>query len=194
MHARPSFRVPRKRRPLGQSMVEFALVAPIFFALMVGVIDGGLCLYSVNAAANTANRGSEMVAAYGDFTNVAPPIDNADSRAVQWMVHSGLGGVGLSKATGYWIFKTDASSNLVQDAVNCPDNLSGRPANLCYDHFDASGNWDSSSNWLPTSRSVTTRAADYGELEIDYTYQWFFGTHAVIPMRTTRFFRVEPQQ
>lgn len=183
-------------------MVEFALVAPIFFALVFGVVDGGLCLFSVNAAGNTANRGAEMIAAYGNFTNIVapatgpttPPLDNADTHAVQLMAHSGLGGVGLSKATDYWIFKTDATGNLVQDTVKCPDALAGRPANICYDHFDASGNWDTASNWLPVSRSVSSSSADYAELEIDYSYQWFFGTHAQIPMKATRYFRIEPQQ
>ena len=42
----------------GQSMVEFALVLPLFFLLIFGLIDGGRVVYINNAVAEAAREGA----------------------------------------------------------------------------------------------------------------------------------------
>ena len=57
LHARPPagtrFRIGR-RRAAGQALVEFALVVPIFFLLVFGIIDGGRAIFSYNQMSQAA--------------------------------------------------------------------------------------------------------------------------------------------
>lgn len=51
---------PQKRSapPRGQSAVEFALVAPIFFALILGIVASGILLFQASAVSNAAQGGA----------------------------------------------------------------------------------------------------------------------------------------
>src|SRR2546423_7214061 len=42
----------------GQSMVEFAVLAPVFFLLLLGTIDLGRAVYTYNAISNAAREGA----------------------------------------------------------------------------------------------------------------------------------------
>ena len=66
----------RRRRERGQSLVEFALVAPIFFLLIFAIVDFGLGLrawITVTQSAREAVR----------FASVTCATDDADSVAVE---------------------------------------------------------------------------------------------------------------
>jgi len=72
------------RRRGGQSMVEFAVLAPIFFLLLLGTIDLGRAVYIYNAISDAAREG----------TRAAIPFDNPlpTNAAVLAAVQSKLGG------------------------------------------------------------------------------------------------------
>lgn len=44
----------RRRAQRGQTLVEFALVAPLFFLLVIGIINVGYAIYAYNTVANAA--------------------------------------------------------------------------------------------------------------------------------------------
>src|ERR687888_572732 len=46
------------RRRSGQSMVEFAVLAPIFFLLLLGTIDLGRAIYVYNSISDAAREGA----------------------------------------------------------------------------------------------------------------------------------------
>jgi hypothetical protein len=73
-------------------MVEFALVMPVFFAAMWGIINGGFLLYSMNAVAHAALLGSDSIAASGN-------AENADILGIQRMANAGLGTTALVTVT-----------------------------------------------------------------------------------------------
>jgi len=52
----------RRRRSTGQSLVEFALVFPIFILILAGVIDFGLGLYSYMTTINSVRDGGRLAA------------------------------------------------------------------------------------------------------------------------------------
>jgi hypothetical protein len=52
------------RRRAGQSMVEFAVLAPIFFLLLLGTIDLGRAVYIYNAISNGAREGARAAVPY----------------------------------------------------------------------------------------------------------------------------------
>ncbi len=72
------------RRHSGQSMVEFAVLAPIFFLLLLGTIDLGRAVYIYNTISDAAREG----------TRAAIPFDTPlpTSAAVLGAVQSKLGG------------------------------------------------------------------------------------------------------
>jgi Flp pilus assembly protein TadG len=54
--------IPRGRRPRsrGQSLVEFALVIPIFLLLLFGLIDGGRLVYQHSVLSQAAREGARL--------------------------------------------------------------------------------------------------------------------------------------
>jgi Flp pilus assembly protein TadG len=55
----------QRRRFFGQNMVEFALVAPLFFFTIFGVLEGGWLLYNQNEITNAARDGARYAAVHG---------------------------------------------------------------------------------------------------------------------------------
>ncbi len=72
------------RRHTGQSMVEFAVLAPVFFLLLLGTIDLGRAVYIYNSISDAAREGARA----------AIPFDTPlpTSTAVVAAVQSKLGG------------------------------------------------------------------------------------------------------
>lgn len=58
MHFRPRLR--GRRTSQGQSLVEFALVLPVFVLLLAGMIDFGLGLYSYMSLQSAAREGARL--------------------------------------------------------------------------------------------------------------------------------------
>ena len=56
----PVMRRERGERGYGQTMTEFAIVLPVLFMLMLGVLDGGLLMFSVGTAAAPKMLGSTI--------------------------------------------------------------------------------------------------------------------------------------
>jgi Flp pilus assembly protein TadG len=63
--SQPGARVARRKRSRAQAMVEFALVAPIFFLLLFGIIDFGRYVYYVQILNNAAREGARYAIVHG---------------------------------------------------------------------------------------------------------------------------------
>jgi Flp pilus assembly protein TadG len=57
-------RIPRFRRHGGQSMIEFALLAPVFFLLLLGTMDLGRGIYIYNSISDAAREGTRAAIPY----------------------------------------------------------------------------------------------------------------------------------
>ena len=83
----PTRRLGSRRRREGQSLVEFAVVLPIFLLLLAGLVDFGLGLYSqmtiINASREGARLGIVELGVPGADVNVAKQHvrDRVDSMA-----------------------------------------------------------------------------------------------------------------
>jgi Flp pilus assembly protein TadG len=64
----------RRHRTRGQSLVEFALVFPIFIMLLAGMIDFGLGLYSYMTIINAAREGGRLGATNCTATDCAGAV------------------------------------------------------------------------------------------------------------------------
>lgn len=56
---------PARRRPRGQALAEFAMVAPIFFLLLFGIIEGGRFILYYQALHNAAREGARYAIVHG---------------------------------------------------------------------------------------------------------------------------------
>jgi Flp pilus assembly protein TadG len=82
-----------RRRCEGQALAEVALVAPLFFALLFGVIDLGRVIWANDVVANAAREGARWAsvhAGYIPYTNVATP-DEIRSHAEGFVIAGGTG-------------------------------------------------------------------------------------------------------
>lgn len=65
------------RRPqLGAAVVEFAIVATLFFGLLVGIVEMGRVLFTWNSAVEATRRGARMavVTAPGDAATIRDEV------------------------------------------------------------------------------------------------------------------------
>ena len=54
----------------GQSLVEFALVLPLFLVLVMGIFDLGLAVFSYNSITNAAREGARLAIVNQDETTI----------------------------------------------------------------------------------------------------------------------------
>jgi Flp pilus assembly protein TadG len=71
----------RTSRQLGQSLVEFALVLPIFLAILIGMVDIGRAVWANNAVANAAREAARWAVVHGGTPDTAVRPDRPSPRA-----------------------------------------------------------------------------------------------------------------
>ena len=57
--------LPRRDRSLGQSLVEFGLVLPVFIAILIGMVDLGRAVWANNSVANAAREAARFASVHG---------------------------------------------------------------------------------------------------------------------------------
>ncbi len=55
----------KKRRTAGQSLVEFALVLPLFCGMMLGILDAGRAIWAMSTASYAANEAARFAVVHG---------------------------------------------------------------------------------------------------------------------------------
>ena len=77
---------PRTPREPGQSLVEFALVLPIFLAILIGMVDIGRAVWANNAVANAAREATRYAVVHGGSKEnqcpVGPPVTTGQNQTV----------------------------------------------------------------------------------------------------------------
>jgi Flp pilus assembly protein TadG len=73
---------PGSRGALGQTLVEFALVFPIFILVLCGLIDMGRAVYSNNTLAQAAREATRLAATQAFWVASADPACNATAGPV----------------------------------------------------------------------------------------------------------------
>jgi hypothetical protein len=66
----------------GQAMVEFAIVLPIFLAMLLGIVDFGRVIWATNSLSNAASEAARFAIVHGGSANdpcpVGPPGPDAN--------------------------------------------------------------------------------------------------------------------
>jgi Flp pilus assembly protein TadG len=59
-----------RKKTLGQSLVEFAILGPLFFMLVFGIIEGGRLLWTFHTVTNAAKEGARYTTVRGAGTTL----------------------------------------------------------------------------------------------------------------------------
>jgi Flp pilus assembly protein TadG len=88
------------RRDRGQALVEFVLVAPIFFLLLFGIIDFGRYVYYVQILNNAAREGARYAIVHGSnsFQPTGPPNDPTGTAVASVVRNYAVGVIGTGAA------------------------------------------------------------------------------------------------
>ena len=103
MTASPRHRSRRwpRHRSRGQALVEFSLVAPIFFLVLFGIIDIGRYVYYVQILNNAAREGARYAIVHGtnSLAPTGPPEDPSGGAVVDVVRTYAVGVIGRADAS-----------------------------------------------------------------------------------------------
>lgn len=161
----------------GQTLTEFALVVPVLFMLIMGVLDGALLMFSVGTARYAAAEGSRLAAQLGN-------VSTADSQIVA-RVRGTVGTTQLFSVSEIDIYRLnqDGVGNLTPDASH-------------YNRYRLDGTAMGPISWPAAARNVSNGNSDFLGLTVHYSYTWKAGFFSPIgPVNTVAesYVRLEPQ-
>lgn len=162
------------------TVVEFALVAPVFFAALMGALDGGLLLFSANAVNHATGSGMIQLAQHGDQAD-------SDTAAVAAVTSGGFSATGFAKLDEVDIFpvKVDATTGAV--SMDTPPGCTAP----CINRYDSAGN-ALARPWNPQSRSTSLTSLTNLGITVKTHYSYLAFTSASLTLSQTRYFRLEP--
>ncbi|HKB46228.1 MAG TPA: TadE family protein [Ktedonobacterales bacterium] len=164
-------------------MVEFALIAPLFFTLLFGVVEFSL----ISTAIGVMNFATKDAARIGSLLGRTDPT--VDSQIVS-DIRSRSTGIVVAKVTQIEVYKSDAGGNVV--LVNNLGVVS--PVEYVY---DINGNNIGTTSWPVAQRRDTLLDADFLGVRVTYTYTYLTGfiagVGAQLTLTATSVQRIEPQ-
>lgn len=171
----------RRRRQRGQTLVEFALVLPVFLVILFGVIEFGFVLNaqlgvsfaSREAALTAAEAGSDATADCAILRSVQGTITAPADRSKVTSVR-----IYLSKANGTPVTPVKEIVYVRGGSLSCP-LLDGTPATLPYSYSFGSYTYNTRCAVLA---GCGTRTVDTIGVEITYDYDWKTPLPKLLPL------------
>jgi Flp pilus assembly protein TadG len=80
---------PRRRDARGQSMVELALVLPVFILLLVAIFDLGHVVWANDTLSNAAREAARFAIVHGDKSTSPATKQNIKDVAIDWADNAG---------------------------------------------------------------------------------------------------------
>lgn len=104
----------------GQALVEFAMVAPIFFMMLFAIIDFGRYVYYVQILNNAAREGTRYAIVHGSegVPHTGPPHDPSGAAVVNVVRDYAIGVIGINDASVLTITPTWYPDNSRGNAVS----------------------------------------------------------------------------
>ncbi len=169
----------RRPAPRGQAMVEFALVAPLFFALIFGLIEFSLIGLSISSYNLAADAGASIGSILG---RTDPTVDQQIVAAVR----SHTSGIAPAQPLMIEVFKADVTGAPVMSSGHIVENV-----------YDIQGHPIGPQRWPVDSRIDDLLSADYLGVRITYQYNYLTGFigggNSTLQLTATSVQRIEPQ-
>lgn len=176
---RKDLRTKRSRRARGQAMVEFALVAPLFFLVFFGFIEFALINASIAGYNFAAKDGARIGSLLG---RTDPTVDTQIITDIR--VH--VAGIVMAQPVQVEIFKADEGGNPISGSGGVIENV-----------YDINGNTIGTQSWPVDDRNDTLLDADYLGVKITFKYTYLTsyvsGGNASLTLSANSVQRIEPQ-
>ena len=159
-------------------MVEFAIVAPVLFFMLLGIFESGLLLFVVG----TARWGTAEVARQESESGNAA---NADQVSITVLRNSAIGTTSLGQVNEIDIY------HLIQQV-----NGTLTVDNAHYNRYDINGNPLAVITWPSPTRNVRNGQSDFLGITLHYQYNWKTGVFlSGSPLQLQQLYeiRLEPQ-
>jgi Flp pilus assembly protein TadG len=169
----------KNRAQLGQSLTEFALVAPVLLFLLFGIIESSLVVFVVGSGRFAAGEASRQAAQSGNQPN-------ADTMAVQVIRNGALGTTSLASVTEVDIYRLvqQPGGQLTVDSTK-------------YNRYRLDGTPITSPvPWPPASRNVRYGQTDFLGVMVNFQYFWRTGkllSAAPLQLSQPSYVQLEPQ-
>jgi Flp pilus assembly protein TadG len=174
---RDSLATRQSRGQRGQTIVEFALVAPVLLFLFFGVLEGSLLVFTMGTYRYSAAQAASQDAELGNASN-------ADTQAIQTIQSGPVGQTALASVQHIDIYHLIQQSNgqlTVDTAKYNSYNLNGTAISV---------------TWPPSARNVRNGSSDFLGLTIYYQYTWKSGVllrTGPLNLTQTFYVRLEPE-
>jgi Flp pilus assembly protein TadG len=170
-------------------MVEFALVAPVFFAALFGALDGGLLMFSANAVNHATGTAMITLAQEGRTAS-------ADTDAVKLMMAGGVAAIGFAKLdeVDIYLIHIDPTTGAVTQDTNSCNGVA------CVDRYSYTASTNTvnvlggATPWPPGSRYTNATSGNVTDIGITVKchYNYLAFSSAQLSITQTRYFRLEP--
>jgi Flp pilus assembly protein TadG len=156
-------------------------VSPVFFAALIGSLDGGLLMFSANAVNHATGLGMIVLAQEGN-------ISTADTDAVSAIISGGFSSTGFAKVdeVDIYLVNINANGTGTQDTSSCGGSA-------CLNRYRADGTIIGTVVWAPTARSTASSNLTNIGLTLKAHYNYLAVSSASLSITQTRYFRLEPQ-
>ena len=181
----------RQTRPKGQALVEFALVFPIFFVLLMGLIEFGL-VFNAILSINFASRDGSLIAAEAGNSSGADCV-------ILNKVEQGIGAPSsTARVQKVEIYKADKNGNQIGSSVNVYNRTGSKTCTLpdattMTVPYTLSG----SAGYADTSRCNVqggcggSGGVDTIGVKVTYLYNWFTPMGSFIGLGISNFTLVQ---
>jgi TadE-like protein len=169
---------PRTQAQRGQSITEFALVAPILLFLLFGALEFSLLFFVMSTARFAAGDGAREAAQIGNAAST-------DTTTVQLIRTGPFGQSSLATVSEIDVYRLiqQSGGQLVVD-------------NSHYNKYRLDGSAIGPLTWPAISRNVKQGQSDFLGLTIRYQYSWKTGrllNASALQLTQTSYVRLEPQ-
>ena len=158
--------VPDRER--GAALVEFAIIAPLLFLLLYGIVELGLGLREQLTMSNAVTTGARI----GSVLGTDGGSDIAILRAVEASL---VGGTDIDVVTSVVIYEAnpDGSSSGNENHYTYDPTDPTCTWNPCPDPTHPSfGGYGSPAGWVPTDRDTALPNPDILGLRVNYQHEW----------------------
>ncbi len=186
----------------GATLVEAALITPVFFLLIFGILEMGLLYRDALTNSNAAKEGARSASVNGSSTSA----DYLILRSIE----NGIGSIGIENLENIVVFKASGPNDTVPDACR-----TGSQPGVCnrYDaasffrelnvagtstptgNFGCRPGFSIDRHWCPSERNTTLGASEYVGVHVETRHDYitgFFG--ASTTLEDTNIIRLEPTE
>ena len=157
-----------RNREEGASLVEFAMIAPLLFVLIFGIVEMGLAFrdrLTVSSAVSAAAR-------IGSVVGTEPEADFATLQAIT----AGLNGqIDPGNILEVYIYRSDEKGSFISSAANRYVHNPGDatcPWSPCPLPGAAFEGYGSPENWVPADRNTTLPSPDILGVRVVFQHEW----------------------